>query len=150
MTLEGEVHQCRAYDIVLMVAEGYLVATEFLGEVEDDAAAHGGTDEADRLGATMIIAGEADLTNVEGDTEAVGEVLEILRVGHVVHLPHAHMDGLDAYRRHMDALAAAKEFEQRERVLASGYGHEDVVAVLEKVETAAGVGDAGGYLFEVV
>ena len=48
-SLEGEIHQCRMDEVVLMVAEGYLVAAEFLCEVEELLAAVPGAEEAGLL-----------------------------------------------------------------------------------------------------
>jgi len=50
MALEGEVHQGSMDDIILMMAQGYLGAAEFLGEVEELLATLPGAEEARRLG----------------------------------------------------------------------------------------------------
>ena len=49
MSLEGEVHQSGMDDVVLMVPEGYLGATQFLSEIEQLLASLPGAEETGRL-----------------------------------------------------------------------------------------------------
>ena len=49
VSLEGEVHQGRVDDVVLMVAEGYLGASQFLGKVKELLTTLPRTEEAGRL-----------------------------------------------------------------------------------------------------
>ena len=44
--LEGKIHQCRMDQVILMVAEGYFVAAEFLREVEHFFSSHPGAEKA--------------------------------------------------------------------------------------------------------
>lgn len=49
MSLEGEIHQSGMDDVVLMVAEGYLGATQFLSQIEQLLASLPGAEETGRL-----------------------------------------------------------------------------------------------------
>ena len=49
MSLEGEIHQRRMDDVVLMVPQGYLCATQFLSEVEELLATLPGTEKTGRF-----------------------------------------------------------------------------------------------------
>ena len=47
--MKGEVHQCSMDDVVLMMSQGYLVAIELLGDIEELFASLPRTEEAGRL-----------------------------------------------------------------------------------------------------
>ena len=94
-------------EVVLVMAEGDLVAAEFLSEVEEQLAAVPGAEEAGLFllaqpgGGSLIILItrnldlEACSPDVEPDAERVAEGLEIAGVRLVADVLHPHVQGLD-------------------------------------------------------
>ena len=108
LPLEGEVHQGSMDDVILVMAKGYLGTTQLLSDIEELLAALPGTEETGGLlfalarrrtvgsgGAYVGSSRKAGGNDVERNTEAVAERLQVGGVCLVMNIVHADMQGLN-------------------------------------------------------
>ena len=72
--------------------------------------------------------------DVEGDTEAVAEQLQVGGVRFVMNIFHSDVQGLDGEAGDVDFGATGEEFQQTEGVLATRQTDEDAVVLVDKLE----------------
>ncbi len=129
--LEGHVHKQGDKHIILMVSEGYLVAPERLGRLEERLAAVPRAEEAGGLSCISRII-KRGLDDVHLYAKSCGKVSEVLRVALVRDIGHHHMGCYDTEARLEHADTRCHEFEQRQRILATRHGDKDAVALFDK------------------
>jgi hypothetical protein len=126
VSLEREVHQGSMDDVVLMVPQGYLVTPQLLGEVEELLAALPGAEEA--RGLWMKVEGsfrgkhpfgssggwrvDGRGNEVEGNFQALTEVLQIGSVRLIMDVLHSYVEGFNRELRTLDARATGQQFQQ--------------------------------------
>ena len=123
--LIGEVHQSRVDDIILMVSEGNLVATQFLREVEELLATVPRTEKTRLLLLaevfTMSIADlEAGGYHMQGYVQCAAELFEIRGICLVLDVLHPHMDRFHLESWVLYAGSLSQQFRQQKGVLATG------------------------------
>jgi hypothetical protein len=123
--LIGQVHQSRVDDIILMVPEGNLVATQFLSEVEELLATVPRTEETRLLlFAEVFTMSIADLKaggyHMQGNVQCAAELFEIRGICLVLDVLHPHMDRFHLESWVLYASSLSQQFRQQKGVLATG------------------------------
>lgn len=129
--LEGEIHQERLEDIVLMVPEGYLVAAFFFGYGKKGLAARPRTEEAGGF-AAVGRGVEFGLADDEGQAMLLGAVAEVILVGVIGDVAHHDVRHHDLEAGTENLRPPPQEIDQRERVLPARETDEDAVAITNK------------------
>ena len=128
MALKGEVHQGGMDDVILVMAQSDLRATQFLGKIEELFAALPGAEEAGGLLFALarrrtvsssgtfvgsdfayVGSGETGGDDVQGDVEVVTERLEVGGVRFVMNILHPNVQGFDGEVGDMNLGAAGKK-----------------------------------------
>ena len=129
--LVGEVHQQRLQDVVHVVPQGNLVAFALLRQGEKRLAAIPRAEEAGRL-AGVARGVERRFHHVQGDAQAAAEVVEEGGVRAVADVGHHHVCRLHLEAGMPHAAPGGQQFGQGEGILATGQGHKDAVALVDK------------------
>ena len=130
---EGHVHQEGLEDIVAVVAKGYFVAANLLGESEQGVASIAGAEEAMVLVAAVVVAlvvGSGKMVKV--NALLMAEILQVGDVRLVAGIGNGDMCGGDGDAWAENLLLCAEQLDESEGILASAECDEDVVAVLQQ------------------
>ena len=132
-----EVHEHGGKEIVLMMPQRNLVETLLYGKAEHGLATIAGTEEA--VCATLVGAlVEGGVKYVQGYAKGVTERLHVQDVRLIGHIVHNHMHGLHVYRWPEDTRTLCHQLSHDQRVLASGKGKENPVAIGKKAVSGTG------------
>lgn len=129
-SLIEEVHQTGVKQVVLMVAQGNLVAAQFLSQIKHLLAAVPGAKKAGRL---LVGRLETGCDDMESYAEFVAEVLEIVGGGLVGNIFHPHVNGLYPELGFVNFGTLAQHLEQAQGVLATRKGNKNMVTVLNEM-----------------
>ncbi len=161
VTLEDEVHEERFDNVVLMMAESYLVAAEFACSIEERFASVPRAQETRiflscAVGDCVLVSCAVDelrccgrfaylgVADKEGHMELVAERLQVRYISKVRAFAYAYVNSGDAETGHEDLRAATEELNQSQRVLASTEADKNVVALLDEGEVGTSLVEALG------
>ena len=129
-SLVGKIHQGRLHQVVAMMAERYLVASQFLSRVEKYLPAIPGTKKTGR--ATAVGIGKRCLYNMERCIMFVGKVRKKALVVLIRDIRHAHVGSNNREPRTEYARTARQEFEQRHGILTARKTDQNTVTILDE------------------
>ena len=136
LAIEDKIHEQGLDDIILVMAEGNLVAAKFLCSVEERLAAVPGAEEA-RVFVAFLLA-DGCILNDERDAELIAERAEVRQVAQIRAFLNTYVHSRDAEARDENLCTFAKKLDHRQRILAATEGDEDMVAFLDKRVVGAG------------
>lgn len=126
----GKVHHGRLHQVVAMMAERYLVASQFLSRVEKYLPAIPGTKKTGRAATVGI--GERCLYNMERCIMFAGKVRKKGLIVLIWNIRHAHVSGNNREPRTEYARTARQELKQRHGILATRKTDQNTVAIFDE------------------
>ena len=140
-------------DVILVMAQSDLRATQFLGKVKELLAALPGAEEAGGLLFALarrrtvsssgtfvgsdfayVGSGETGGDDVQGDVEVVTERLEVGGVRFLMNILHPNVQGFDGEVGDMNLGTTGKELQQTKGVLTTRQADEDTVVLVDELE----------------
>ena len=120
-----------------MMTQGNLVETVLYGKAEHGLATIAGTEEA-TCAALVGALVERGVKYVQGYAKGIAERLHVQDVRLIGHIVHNHMHGLHTDRRSEDTRTLCHQLSHDQRVLASGKGKQNPVAIGKKAVSGTG------------
>ena len=136
-TFVEEVHEHGGKEVVLMMPQRNLVETMLHGKVEHGLATIAGTEEA-TCAALVGALVERGMKYVQRYAKGIAECLHVQDVRLVGNIVHNHMHGLHVYRWLEYAGTSSHQLRHDQRVLASGKGKQNPVAIGKKAVIGTG------------
>jgi hypothetical protein len=130
-TFVEEVHEHGGKEIVLMMSQGNLVEAMLYGKAEHGLATISGTEKA-ACAALVGALVKRGVKYVQRYAKRVAELLHVQDVRLIGHIVHNHMHGLNMYRWLEDTRTLCHQLSHDQRVLASGKGKQNPVAIGKK------------------